>query len=114
MWALGVILYEMVGGHRPYSELEDPDSHAILRHAIETNAPREPLPSSCPRDLVAIVYKLLNHQVDRRYLNAAAIKEDLAAFLRHEQPLALKEFATAETSKVPPTSVVGAVGQSAR
>jgi serine/threonine protein kinase len=112
MWALGVILYEMVSGHRPYAELEDPDSHATLRHAIETNAPREPLPSSCPRDLVAIIHKLLNHQVDRRYVNAAAIKEDLEAFLRHETPLALKEFATAETIKAPPAPGVG--GQSPR
>jgi serine/threonine protein kinase len=114
MWALGVILYEMIGGHRPYSELEDPDSHAILRHAIETNAPREPLPSSCPRDLVAIVHKLLNHQVDRRYVNAGAIREDLLAFLRQEPPVALKEFATAETSRVPPTALAGAGSPSPR
>ena len=101
MWAVGVILYEMVSGHRPYSDLEDSDSHATLSHAIETNAPREPLPSSCPRDLVAIIHKLLNHQVDRRYVNAAAIKEDLETFLRDERPLALREFATAETIKAP-------------
>src|SRR6185295_9900138 len=73
MWALGVILYEMVRGHRPYSELEDPDTHAVLRHAIESNARREPLPASCPLALAAIIHKLLASQSDRRYANAAAI-----------------------------------------
>src|SRR5262249_19560284 len=84
LWALGVILYEMISGHRPYSEMEDADSHAALQDAIEANAPREPLPNLCPRNLVAIVHKLLNHQLDRRYPRASAICDDLQRFLRGE------------------------------
>src|SRR5262245_34735926 len=75
-WAVGVMLYEMVSGHRPYSRLDalDDPRRTRLQRAIMNNAPREPLPPSCPAPLVAIINKVLAYQVDRRYPTAAAIK----------------------------------------
>jgi eukaryotic-like serine/threonine-protein kinase len=102
MWALGVILYEILSGHRPYSKLEGEYPYAELCTAIETNAPREPMPASCPPDLMAIVHKLLNHQLERRYPHAGAIKNDLNAFLRGTSTKALSELATPETIKATP------------
>jgi hypothetical protein len=95
LWAVGVMLYEMVAGHRPHSRKED---HArLLQQAIELNEPREPLPPGCPPALAAIIDKLLKFQREHRYENAAAIRSDLDALLAGREPAALRTFNTAET-----------------
>lgn len=98
-WSLGVMLYEMVSGRRPFQHLDR--NRSQLEHAIRNNAPREALPDSCPPDLAAIISKMLAYQVDRRYPTAAAIKADLELFLAGEQPSAAAEFLT------PPTMPLG-------
>ena len=97
-WSLGVMLYEMVSGHRPYSRLEGNISH--LERAIRTNEPRDALPPSCPPHLAAIINKLLAYQVDRRYQTAAAIRSDLELFLSNQEPAATREYATQPTMPV--------------
>ncbi len=100
LWALGVILYEMISGRRPHSGVEDPPTYSRLAHAIEENAERDPLPPTCPVALSAIVDKLLAFQEELRYGSAEAVRADLEAFLRHETPGAIKRFVTAPTIKV--------------
>jgi serine/threonine protein kinase len=97
-WSLGVMLYEMVAGHRPYSHLEQ--NSRRLEHAIKTNEPRAPLPASCPPALIAIVSKLLAYQPERRYPTAAAIRADLEAFLSGGTPSAMAEFDAPPTTKI--------------
>ena len=97
LWALGVILYEMIRGRRPHASIEDPPAYARVSRAIESNAERERLPGSCPPGLAAIVDTSLRHQEELRYASAEAMRTDLEAFLRNESPAALKHFA------VPPT-----------
>ena len=73
---------------------------SALEHAIRTNAPRHPLPPSCPVELAAIVNKLLTYQIERRYQSAAEIKADLQRFLDGEAPIALGDYATDATTPI--------------
>jgi serine/threonine protein kinase len=97
-WSLGVMLYEMVAGHRPYAQHEK--NSRRLEHAIKTNERREPLPDSCPPALAAIINKLLAYQPERRYPSAAAIRADLDAFLTNGVPAALWEYEAAPTATI--------------
>jgi hypothetical protein len=101
-WSLGIILYEMVSGHRPYPDMDR--NRSQLEHAIRTNAPRAPLPDSCPAQLSAIISKLLASQMERRYPTAAAIRSDLELFLAGETPSATTEYVTPATMPIGQTA----------
>src|SRR5947207_4730960 len=100
LWSLGVILYEMILGHRLYPQLEASQCRSQLEHAITANAPRGSMPPGCPTPLAAIINKLLAPQIERRYSDAAAIKSDLDRFLAGRDPAAIEEYATAATMPV--------------
>jgi eukaryotic-like serine/threonine-protein kinase len=72
-WALGVMLYEMVGGALPF---DAPDTHRLEKRILERRPPTT-LDSRCPRGLQAIIFKLLAPSVDERYATAQSIREDL-------------------------------------
>ena len=99
LWAVGVMLYEMVAGHRPHSRKEA--NRWDLERAIASNDAREPLPPGCPPALAAIIDKLLKLQREHRYKSAADIRSDLDAFLADREPDAQKTYNTVETIKTP-------------
>jgi serine/threonine-protein kinase len=97
-WSLGVMLFEMLAGYRPYRKYEHNPS--ALDNAIRRQEPREPLPPHIEAALVAIVHKLLAPQVERRYQHAAAIVHDLEAFLEGAPTAAGLEHAQASQETV--------------
>lgn len=99
-WSLGVMLYEMVSGHRPYPKLEDPRLRRQLYSAITGNAPRAPLPPDCPIHLQAIIHRLLALQPAHRYQKADEIHADLERYVRREIPVAASYYVTPETTPV--------------
>jgi hypothetical protein len=99
-WSLGVMLYEMVSGHRPYPHLEDPRLRRQLYSAITSNAPRAPLPPDCPPHLQAIIHRLLAFQPAHRYQTAGEIQADLERYVRRETPVALRYYDTPATTPV--------------
>jgi predicted Ser/Thr protein kinase len=103
-WSLGIMLYEMASGHLPYPQLAQRHQRSQLEEAIRTNAPREPLPASCPEGFSAIVNKLLANQPELRYANAAAIRSDLERFLAGAEPVAVREYVTPPTLPIRPTT----------
>jgi serine/threonine protein kinase len=108
-WSLGVMLYEMVSGHRPYPRLEDPRLRRQLYSAITGNAPRAPLPPDCPVHLQAIIHRLLAFQPAHRYQQADEIHADLDRFMRRETPDAAVYYDTPATMPVTRTATVGVV-----
>ena len=92
IYALGVLLYELLTGRRPY-ETGGRSLDEVLRIVLETNVerPSRAAPSEDARppydvrrlrgDLDAIVLKALRKAPEDRYASAAALSEDLARHL---------------------------------
>jgi serine/threonine protein kinase/WD40 repeat protein len=86
VYALGVILYEMITGRAPYEGATDVE---VLRQAIDGNLtqPRH-LRSDVPRDLEAICLKAMDRSPARRYRTAIDLADDLRRFLDDKPTLA--------------------------
>jgi len=97
-WSLGIMLFEMLAGFRPYRKYEHNPS--LLDNAIRRQEPREPLPPHIEPALVAVVHKLLAPQAERRYQHADAIVRDLEAFLSGAPTAAGLEHAHASQETV--------------
>jgi hypothetical protein len=87
LWAVGVLLYEMISGAQPFRAADT----RRLEHRIRVRQPPESLDGACPAALQAIVAKLLAADVASRYPNAAAIREDLQRFSAGEEVMAAHE-----------------------
>jgi serine/threonine protein kinase len=79
VYALGVLLYELLTGRRP---LQAETSVEVLRQVLHD----EPVPPGrvrrdLPRDLESVCLKCLEKRTDRRYASAAALADDLRRFL---------------------------------
>ncbi len=78
VYALGVILYEMVTGEVPF---QAEDSYALMKAVVEQDVP---LPSTRVRmapDLEAVILKALRKESAHRYASAHALAEDVRKFL---------------------------------
>ncbi len=86
VYSLGVVLYELLTLHRPFSGTT---SHEVL-HAIAVDEPEtvRSFNPRVPKDLETICAKAMEKSPERRYATAAAFADDLRRFLNHEAILA--------------------------
>ncbi|MBX3260124.1 MAG: serine/threonine protein kinase [Labilithrix sp.] len=94
LFSLGVVLYQMLSGSRPFEAPGADDSKRSAAQRIRRDAPaplRERAPH-CPRAVERIVMRLLEKSPNDRYPSAGVVKERLEAALRaetREDPAAL-------------------------
>ena len=91
VYALGVILYEMIAGTRPYELARSALVEAVR---IICEEPPKQLSGSwtgtrkLDRDVETVVGKALEKEPDRRYASAAALSDDIGRFLDSQPILA--------------------------
>jgi WD40 repeat protein len=82
LWALGVMLYELLTGRKPFPW----NGSVQIMQAIQTEEPVAPrrISSKIPRDLETICLKCLEKVPEKRYPNSKILADDLRHFLAHE------------------------------
>jgi tRNA A-37 threonylcarbamoyl transferase component Bud32 len=90
LYSLGVILYQMTTGHRPFTS----EAVADLMNQHLKTPPRSPkeFNASLSDGFCAMVKKMLAKPPAKRYPNAAAFLADLEKVMQGEDPDALEEF----------------------
>lgn len=102
VYALGVILYEMLAGVRPYEV-----SRAAIAEAVRVICEEAPQPlrrarmgtARLDQDIETIVLRSLEKDRDQRYDSAAALAEDVSRYLTSQPILARAPSATYQLRK---------------
>jgi serine/threonine protein kinase len=111
IFSLGVVLYELLSGRRPFRG----ESHAEVLQQVVVAEPRPPrqIDDTIPRELERVVLKALSKRATERYTTARDLAEDLRHFLQTEAaggsaatapgPVTPAPGATQEATPAPPT-----------
>ncbi len=93
LYSLGILMYEMVSGKRPYHE----EHYAALMYSIVNTDPPPPsvINRSVPKVLDELILKLIHKDPDQRIQSAGEVEQILDNFLnRKSEPGKIPAFAT--------------------
>lgn len=93
VWALGCILYELLGDQRAFPA--ETVGETLRRVVAADPVPLRAVRRDVPRDLATIVHACLRKQPARRYASADALADDLDRWLAHE-PIAARRTGIVE------------------
>jgi len=88
VYSLGVLLYELVAGRRPYKLADTPLDQAIETICVKDPAPPSAVSQGVPDDLDAIVMKALRKEPESRYASVREFAEDIDRYLGFRPVLA--------------------------
>ena len=83
VYAIGALLYELLTGHPPHVNPDEPPSPVAVLLAVRAGPPTPILEVNrdAPQELVAVCEKAMARQPDARYPSAADLAEDIQAFI---------------------------------
>lgn len=99
VYALGVVLYELLAGKLPYDLSNKSIADAALSIREESPTRLSRIDRTLRGDLETIVFKAMAKEPDRRYDSAAALAQDLRRFLADEPIIARPPSAAYEIRK---------------
>jgi WD40 repeat protein/tRNA A-37 threonylcarbamoyl transferase component Bud32 len=114
IYALGVILYELLTARVPFQGATPVETLTLVQHQ-EPVSPRQ-LQPGLPRDLETICLKCLEKEPAKRYSSAQALADDLARFLA-DKPIQARRVSELEKlgrwckrNPLPAASLAGVIG----
>ncbi len=101
IYALGVVMYELLCGHLPHDVVHKPVAEAARMIRDDAPAPlaRAANGERLDQDLITIVQKAMAKDRQRRYSSAAALAEDVRRYLANEPIAARPPTAAYQLSK---------------
>lgn len=105
VYSLGVVIYEMLTGNRPYDG-KSPQEIAI-KHITGDYIPPRKIRPDIPEELERITMKAMNADIDKRYANAASLLRDLEAY--RQRMLAMESLS--QTMDFPAVQIPVASGE---
>ncbi len=100
VWALGVMLFELMSGELPFGSHSD--GRIFVRIALGEATPIESLVPGVPKDLVRILQRCLRRNIGERYPSAAELARDLRLLREGHAIEATQQFAAVVPSNPPP------------
>jgi serine/threonine-protein kinase len=108
VWALGVVLYELLTGHRPFNG----EQATEIMYKIVHESPKSliEIRPELPSDLVKVINRALEKDADKRLASVAALASALAPFtgrpsVHPVQPNAAGDTATRQKSVAPTDAI---------
>src|SRR5262249_55023965 len=99
VWALGVMMYELLAGRLPFNKGDTPGA-LFVQICTHSPTPLESVVPDVPRDLARIVKRCLRRSRMERYPTAAELALDLRA-VHAGDPVSVPSFSAIETMSEP-------------